>query len=69
MHHLCRVVQPSLYLPNEYIVHKGDVAQRMYFIQRGAVSCGTTTLNIAHKINSGHCTCTLETIAFIVCGL
>ena len=32
------MIKPCIFLPNEYIVHKGDIGHGMYFIYHGKVS-------------------------------
>ena len=37
LRHLTLKIKPCLFLPKEYIVHKGDIGQGIFFIYHGTV--------------------------------
>ena len=43
------MIKPCLFLPKEYIVHKGDVGLGMFFLYHGTVNCGHTCFTCLHS--------------------
>lgn len=41
--HLALVLKPCLFLPGEFIVHKGDAGYGMFFLYRGEVSISNSS--------------------------
>ena len=44
LRHLTLKIRPSMFLPGEFIVHKGDVGLGMFFLYHGKVSAQTCRL-------------------------
>lgn len=48
LRHLTLMIKPCLFLPKEYIVHKGDVGLGMFFLYHGTVNYDHTCFTCLH---------------------